>query len=176
MGCGETLTSVVEGAWPVIAPGLSTGKTSWFMNTFQAWPLWLEGSTFMFEPYQTACARPGPPALIQGKTLTASPLPVEPSETWTGFVQVRQPEAAEDALTNTWSWEGVPVLTAQATTRLRALSIEATLNRVSGEPGRLSAMWISPASLGPPPEVAVGASRKLRLPAASGLPMLSSRS
>src|SRR5438874_5421711 len=139
MGCGETLTSVAAGAWPVIAPLLSTGKASWFRNTFQAWPLWLDGSTFMFEPYQTASARPGPPALIHGKTLTASPLPVEAFETWTGFVQLRQPEAAEDALTNTWSWEGESVLTAQATKRFRALSIEATLNNVSGEPGRLSA-------------------------------------
>ena len=69
------------------------------MNTFQACPFWLLGSTFLFEPYQTASARPAPPALIQGKTLTASPVPVEASLTRTGFVHCRQPLAAEAALT-----------------------------------------------------------------------------
>ncbi len=42
------------GGWPVIAPEESTGKTTWSMNAFQAWPLWLLGSTALSEPYQTA--------------------------------------------------------------------------------------------------------------------------
>jgi hypothetical protein len=37
--------------------------------------------------------------LIQGNTFTASPVAVLPSLTWTGFVHVFQPEAAEEAET-----------------------------------------------------------------------------
>ena len=62
---------------------------------------------FLSEPYQIASARPGPPALIQGKTLTASPVPVEPSLTWIGCVHFVQPLAAEAALTNTCRCDGV---------------------------------------------------------------------
>src|SRR5919197_1301337 len=87
MGCGVTLTSETVGAAPVTAPVESTGNTTWAMNTFQAWPDWLLGSTLLFEPYQTASARPGPPALIHGNTLTASPVPVDPSLTWVGGVR-----------------------------------------------------------------------------------------
>ena len=54
------------------------------MNTFHAWSESLLGSALTLEPYQTASARPGPPALIHGNTLTASPVAVEPSETCTG--------------------------------------------------------------------------------------------
>src|SRR5436305_6753629 len=99
MGCGEAFTSIVEGAAPVIAPDLPTGNTTWLMNTFQACPPWLEGSTLLSDPYQTASALPAPPAFIHGNTLTASPVVVEPSETWTGFVQSRQPDAADAAET-----------------------------------------------------------------------------
>src|SRR5438128_2022467 len=112
------------------------------MNTFHDWPVWLDGSVFLSEPYQTASARPAPPALIHGKTLTASPVPVEPSLTCTGAVQLFHPLAAEAALTKTWRTDGVSDETHQTTNRLRALSIDATLKRVSGEPGRLSATWI----------------------------------
>src|SRR2546422_4689162 len=145
MGCGVTLTSVFEGAAPVIAPVVGlVGNTTWHMNTFQFWALLLLGSTFLSEPYQTASARPGPPALIHGKTLTASPLDVLPSLTCTGAVQFVQPLAAEAALTKTCRWPGVPLLglIAQTTNRLRAVSIESTVNSVSGSPGRLSAMWM----------------------------------
>src|SRR5438067_6926053 len=106
------------------------------MKTFQLWPDWLLGSTLLFDPYQTASARPAPPALIHGKTLTASPVPVEPSLTWTGAVQLVQPVAAEAALTNTCRSDGVSEEMFQATNRFRAESIEATLKSVSGEPGR----------------------------------------
>src|SRR5579862_9079768 len=112
------------------------------MNTFHDWPVWLEGSVFLSEPYQTASARPGPPALIHGKTFTASPVPVDPSLTWTGFVQFFQPLAADAALTKTWSWEGVSDAMSHTTKRFRAVSIDTTVNRLSGSPGRLSAMWI----------------------------------
>src|SRR2546422_4456533 len=134
----------------------------WAMNTFQACPLWMLGSTFLSEPYHTASARPGPPALIQGNTFTASPVAVEPSLTRNGRVQFRQPLAAEAALTKTCRWAGLPLLelSAQATNRLRAVSMDSTVNSVSGELGRLSAMWMRLALLGPPLVAAVGASRK----------------
>src|ERR1700740_1081444 len=144
------------------------------MNTFHAWPLWLEGSTALSEPYQTASARPGPPALSHGNTFTASPVAVEPSETCTGLVQLRQPDAAEDADTYTWSCEGAAD-TAHTTNRLRALSIEATLHSVSGEAASPLAMWIRLPLFGPPP-LEVGASRNVRLPVASGVPTFISRS
>src|SRR6266851_2440969 len=145
MGCGVTLTNVVDGAAPVIAPVVElVGNTTWLMNTFHAWPFWLLGSTFLSEPYQTASARPGPPALIHGKTLTASPVDVLPSLTCTGIVQFVQPLAAEATLTKTWRLAGMPSLglIAHTTNRLRAVSIDSTVNSVSGSPGRLSAIWI----------------------------------
>src|SRR5256885_11723505 len=123
-----------------MAPVESVGKTTWAMNTFHAWLLWLLGSTCRFEPYQTASARPGPPALIHGNTLVASPVLVEPSLTWTGAVQFVHPLAALDAETKTWRSAGLLLLTAQTTTRLRALSIERTENSVSGLPA-VSAIW-----------------------------------
>src|SRR4051794_9255786 len=146
------------------------------MNAFHACPLWLLGSTLLFDPYHTASARPGPPALIHGKTFTASPVRVEASLARTGRVQVRHPDAAEDALTYTWRCDGLLSLVAQTTNRLRAESIESTEKRVSGEPGRLSAMWTRLPLSGPPPELAVGASRNVRSPVASGVPMFSNRS
>src|SRR5438105_8836947 len=100
MGCGVTLTSCCAGAAPVMPPAVLVGNTTWDMKTFQAWLLWLLGSTCRLEPYQTASARPGPPALTQGKTLVASPVAVEPSLTWTGAVQVVQPLTALDADTH----------------------------------------------------------------------------
>src|SRR4051812_17595344 len=113
------------------------------MKTFQLWPIWLLGSTLLSDPYQTASARPAPPALIHGKTLTASPVPVDPSLTFTGGVQVAQPVAALAALTKTCRRAGLSALIFQTTWRLRAESMESTANRVSGDPMRLSAIWIS---------------------------------
>src|SRR5438093_1185366 len=97
------------------------------MKTFQVWPLLPLGSTFLSEPYQTASARPAPPALIHGKTFTASPVADDPSLTCTGGVQTFQPDAAEAALTNTCRCPGFerPASTAQATKRLRAAAVEA---------------------------------------------------
>src|SRR2546428_1811596 len=106
------------------------------MKAFQFWPLLLLGSTFLSEPYQTASARPGPPALIHGKTLTASPVMVEPSLTWTGVLQLFQPLAALAALTKTCRCSGLLLvgLMHQTTTKFRALSMESTEKSVSGEP------------------------------------------
>src|SRR5438552_18835649 len=143
MGWGVTVTRVVVGAAPVTAPVEFVGKTTWDMKTFHDWLWWLLGSTFLSDPYQTASARPGPPALIHGKTFTASPVAVEPSLTCTGGVHVFQPLAALAALTKTCRSDGTSESTHQTTNRLRALSIDATVNSSSGEPGRLSAMWIS---------------------------------
>src|SRR5205814_2826542 len=112
------------------------------MKTFQLWPDWLLGSTFLSEPYQTASARRGPPALIQGKTLTASPIPVEPSLTCTGGVQLDHPLAALAALTKTCRSAGLLALIFQTTYRLRAESMESTENRVSGEAVGVSAIGI----------------------------------
>src|SRR4029077_8669636 len=69
IGCGVPFTSVFVGAAPVTPPVLLVGKTSCDMNTFQAWPEWLLGSTDWSEPYQTASAPPGPPALFHGDTV-----------------------------------------------------------------------------------------------------------
>src|SRR5436305_8112378 len=106
------------------------------MKTFQLWPDWLLGSTAMFEPYQTASARPGPPALIHGKTLTREGGRL----TCTGVLQRRQPLAVLAALTNTCQSPGpgeLPGLcTSQHTWRLRAASMERTVNRVSGDARR----------------------------------------
>lgn len=131
----------------------------------------------MFEPYQTASARPGPPACTHGKTFTASPVSVDPSLTWTGLVHFRQPLAADAALTKTCRSAGLPSfgLSAQQTIRFRPESSEATVKSVSGEPLRLSATWIRALSFPLPPGV-VGASRKVSRPDASGVPMLSRRS
>src|SRR5438445_12006278 len=106
MGCGETLTSCLDGAPPVIAPVESVGNTTCDMKTFQDWLLWLLGSTWRLEPYQTASARPAPPALIHGNTLVASPVVVDPSLTCTGTVHLVHPLAALAALTNTWRSAG----------------------------------------------------------------------
>src|ERR1700745_209098 len=102
MGCGVTLTSCVDGAAPVTAPVESVGNTTCDMNTFQDWLLWLLGSTWRLEPYQTASARPAPPALIHGKTLVASPVVVEASLTCIGVDHVCHLLAALEALTKTW--------------------------------------------------------------------------
>src|SRR5919198_6078775 len=167
MGCGVTLTRDTFGAAPVTAPVVSTGNTTWAMNTFQAWPDWLLGSTLLLEPYQTASARPGPPALIHGNTLTASPVPVDPSLTWVGAVHVRHPLVAEAALTNNCRFEGIWLSMVQTTCRFRALSRETTVNSTSGEPGRPLAMVMRLPAL-PFGWAASGASRKCRSPAASG--------
>src|SRR2546427_740640 len=125
MGWGVTLTRETLGAAPVIAPLEFVGYMTWAMNTFQACPLWLLGSALLSEPYHTASARPGPPALIQGNAFTASPVAVEPSLTCKGGVQFRQPLAAQAALTKTCRWAGLVLgeLSAQATNRLRAVSV-----------------------------------------------------
>src|SRR5919197_6394212 len=140
MGCGVTLTSETVGAAPVTAPVESTGNTTWAMNTFQAWPDWLLGSTLLFEPYQTASARPGPPALIHGNTLTASPVPVDPSLTRVAGIHVRHPLFADAALTKTCRCEGMSLSMVHTTWRFRAVSSDVTVNRTSGEPGRPLAM------------------------------------
>src|SRR5207244_4506719 len=145
------------------------------MKTFQLWPDWLLGSTLLFDPYQTASARPAPPALIHGKTLTASPVPVEPSLTCTGGVQLDHPLAALAPLTKTCRFVQSLAPMHQTIFRLRAESMERTVKSVSGEPDKLSAMWIRLAGL-QPVVPAGGASRKVRFPLASGVPMLRSRS
>src|SRR5436305_239059 len=146
------------------------------MNTFHACPDFELGLTILSWPYQTASARPPAPAWIHGKMLTASPVADDPSLTCIGGVQLRQPLAALAALTNTWRWPGfdwsfVGSSTAQTRCRLRAWSIERTVNRTSGSPGMLSATWTSLVGSPPAPE-----SRNLRSPFASGVPMFSSRS
>src|SRR2546426_8629465 len=152
MGWGVTLTRETLGTVPVIAPLEFVGYMTWAMNTFQACPLWLLGSTFMSEPYHTASARPGPPALIQGNTFTASPVAMEPSLTCNGGGPFRPPLAAEAALTKTCRPAGVLLggLSAQATNRLGGGSMDNTGKRGSGEPRRLSAVWIKVPFFWPP--------------------------
>src|SRR6267143_3965844 len=170
MGCGVTFTSCFEGAAPVIPPLVLVGNTTCDMKTFHNWLLWLLGSTCLSEPYQTASARPGPPALIHGNTLVASPVAVEPSLTCTGAVQVIHPLAALAALTNVWRRAGSLLLglTVQTTSRLRPESIERTEKRVSGEPAGVSAILTRRVRswLPPPPS-----SRRCRVPVLSGVPM-----
>ena len=130
------------------------------------------GSWARLEPYQTASARPGPPALSHGKTLT-----IDGAElTWTGLVQLFQPEAAEAALTQVCRCEAGWVLgsapTTQTRCRFRALSMERTEKSVSGLAGSPSATWIS--WVGSCAAVVLGLSRKVRLPLLSGVPMFSS--
>src|SRR5437879_2614198 len=137
------------------------------MKAFHAWPFWLDGSTDLLDPYQTASARPGPPALIHGNTLVASPVVVDPSLTWTGAVQLVQPLAALDALTNTWRWAGLELPTAHTTCRLRPLSIERTEKSVSGDPLGVSAILTSLVRSWPLPV----ASRKCSVPVTSGVPI-----
>src|SRR5438876_1367757 len=137
------------------------------MKTFHGWFLWLPGSTVLSEPYQTAAARPGPPALIHGKTSTASPVVVEPSLTCTGVLQLVQPLAALAALTKTWRRLGVLLLMHQTTKRLRALSIDSTEKSVSGELA-VSAILMSFFRSCPPAPLV---SRKWSVPLASGVPM-----
>src|SRR6267378_1307941 len=170
MGCGVTLTRVTLGAAPVTPPLLLVGNTTCDMKTFQDWLLWLLGSTCLSDPYQTASARPGPPALSHGNTLVASPVAVEPSLTWTGAVHAVHPLAALEALTNVWRSAGSLLvgLTVQTTSRLRPESIERTEKSVSGEPAGVSAILTSRVrSWLPPP----ASSRKCRVPALSGVPM-----
>src|SRR6266566_4296560 len=87
--------------------------------------------------------RPGTPALIQGKTFTASPVPVDASLIRIGGVQLDHPLAALAALTKTCRAAGLLALMHQTTTRLRAVSIDSTENRVSGDPLGVSAILIS---------------------------------
>src|SRR5258708_24412784 len=145
-----------------MAPLESVGNTTWDMNTFQDWLLWLLGSTCLSDPYQTASARPAPPALIQGKMLVASPVLVRPSLTWTCVVHLDQPLVALEALTKTWRSAGSLLPTAHATTRLRPESIDSTENRVSGD-ADVSAIWTRRLRswLPPPPS-----SRKSSVPVA----------
>src|SRR6266480_2318891 len=168
MGWGVTLTKVLVGAPPVTPPVESVGKTTWDMKTFHDWLLWLLGSTFLSEPYQTASALPGPPALSHGKTLTASPVLVEASLTCTGLVHFVQPVAALAALTKTCRRLGFELLMHQTRMRFRALSIDSTEKRVSGEPVGVSAILMSFFKSCPVPV----ASRKWSVPVASGVPML----
>src|SRR5437868_8747133 len=151
----------------MIPPVESVGNTTCDMKTFQAWWLWLLGSTCRLEPYQTASARPAPPALIHGNTLVASPVAVDPSLTWTGAVHLVQPDAALEAATHDWSSEGSELLTVQTTNRFRALCIDSTENSVSGK-SVVSAIFTSLVRSWPPAPLS---SRKWRLPDESGVPM-----
>src|SRR5258706_2281104 len=112
------------------------------MKTFHCWALWLLGSTVLLEPYQTAAARPAAPALIHGKTLTASPVVVEASLTRTGVVQFLQPLSALAPLTKTCRSAGVEAVRAQTTKRFRALSIELTVQRACRDDFMVSATWL----------------------------------
>src|SRR5207244_12923627 len=99
MGCCDTFTSCVVGAAPVISPLVSTGQTTWSIQAFQTWlAVVLLGLASLLEPYHTASARPGPAALIHGKTFTASPLALDPSLTCPGVGQLFQ-QAADEPLT-----------------------------------------------------------------------------
>ena len=89
------LTIVTEGAAPVIAPDFVVGNTSCDMNTSHTIEVLVLGSAVWLPPYHTASARPAPPALIHGKTLTIEGAWL----TCTGGVQVRQPLEADAALT-----------------------------------------------------------------------------
>ena len=152
----------------MIPPAAFVGNTTCDMKTFQDWFLWLLGSTCLSDPYQTASARPGPPALSHGKTLVASPVAVEPSLTWTGAVQVVHPLAALEALTKVWRRAGLLLLTVQTTSRLRPESIDRTEKSVSGEPVGVSAMWTSFLRSRPPAPLS---SRNFKVPVESGVPM-----
>ena len=151
-------------------PDELVGKTTCDMKTFHDWLLWLLGSTCLSDPYQTASARPGPPALSHGKTFVASPVAVEPSLTWTGAVHAVHPLAALEALTNVWRSAGslLAGLTVQTTSRLRPESIERTEKSVSGEPVGVSAMWTSFLRSWPPAPLS---SRNFKVPVESGVPM-----
>src|SRR2546421_9957603 len=109
------------------------------MKTFQLGPDWLLGSTLLSDPYQPASARPAPPALIQGKTLTASPVPVDASLTCTGGVQFDHPLAALAPLTKTCRFVQSLALMHQTTCWLWAESMETAEERVSGDPQGVSA-------------------------------------
>src|SRR5438105_13656864 len=113
------------------------------MKTFHFWPDWLLGSTLLSDPYQTASARPGPPALIQGKTLTASPVPVDASLTCTGGVQLDHQLPALAPLTKTWRFVQSLALMHQTTYRLRAEYNESTDNSVFVDPVGVSLILIS---------------------------------
>src|SRR2546425_253601 len=136
MGWGVTLTRETLGAAPVIAPLEFVGYMTWAMNTFQACPLWLLGSALLSEPYHTASARPGPPALIQGNTFTASPVAVEPSLTCKGGAPFRPPPAGGASLPKNRRWAGVALLrlSAPAPNTVRAGSMDSTANSRSGAP------------------------------------------
>src|SRR5438552_9798138 len=122
MGCGVTLTWVTAGAAPVTPPELSTGKTTCDMNTSQACPAWVLGSTWRFEPYHTTSARPAPPPFTHGNTET-----MDGGElTWVGALQLVHPEAALATLTKAWRRAGFVLLPTQATYRLRAESMDVT--------------------------------------------------
>src|ERR1700736_1166687 len=99
------------------------------MKTFQLWPDWVLGSTDLLEPYHTASAIPVP-ALIQGKTFTASPVTVEASLTWTAGLHFAQLVVWLAALTNTCRLTGLLLLTAQTANRSRLLSMDRTENSV----------------------------------------------
>src|SRR5438552_9375447 len=149
------------------------------MKTFQTWPaVVLLGSSVELSPYHTASARPGPPALSQGKTLTASPVVPEPSLTWTGGVQLVQPLAALAALTNTWRLVGVLLRLTQTTKRFCAESIEAT-TKLAASPLSLTTFVDATVIKPEPAPVPAGhvlltaSSRKHRLPLAVAVPMLS---
>src|SRR2546430_4270277 len=118
---------VAEGPARVPAPENWVERRSGNMKISHFWCLLLLGSTFLSDPYQTASARPGPPALTHGKTFTASPVAVEPSLTCTGGVHVFPPLAALAALTKTCRSDGPLELMHHTTHRLRPLSIDATV-------------------------------------------------
>src|SRR5439155_22199805 len=94
--------------------------------------------------------------------------------TWVGTDQLVHPEAALATLTKAWRRAGFVLLPTQATYRLRAESMDVTtkfaLSLASA--GWFLATTISLRAL-PLGWVASGASRKVRFPDASGVPMFS---
>src|SRR5438105_9661290 len=100
MGCGVTRTMVTVGAASVTAPLALTGQTACDMYTFHACGgvVSVLGSENVLVPYQTESERPGPPATIQGNTLTFD-------GAWlicTGGAHFVQPVAALATVVNTW--------------------------------------------------------------------------
>src|SRR5437899_2458709 len=86
------------GAARVTPPFELTGQTTCDMYTFQACPPLVLGSMNELLPYHTESDRPGPPATIQGKTLTFDGGRL----TRTGLAHCLQPVAALATVVNTW--------------------------------------------------------------------------
>src|ERR1700732_5028811 len=99
MGCGDTRTMVIVGGASVTAPLRSTGQTACAMYAFHCCGgvARVLGSEKVLVPYQTESERPGPPATIQGNTLTFEGAWL----TCAGFAHFRQPVLALATVVNT---------------------------------------------------------------------------